>query len=150
VRGDLFAAVAGQRFDLIVSNPPYVPSPNSGLPRRGLARAWEGGPRGRTFIDRICASVREHLNPGGALLLVQSEVCGEHETLGVLRSQGLEAEVVARHVGALGPRMRERAQWLREEGLLSHSHEEVIVVRAQLATTVKGAPRGRPGTPARA
>ena len=43
VRGDLFEPVRGRRFDLIVSNPPYVPTPAGEIPRRGLARAWEGG-----------------------------------------------------------------------------------------------------------
>src|SRR5437660_1567412 len=43
LRGDLFAPVRGRRFDLIVSNPPYVPGASSELPRRGAARAWEAG-----------------------------------------------------------------------------------------------------------
>ena len=40
LQGDLFEPVAGRRFDLIVSNPPYLPG---ALPERGAARAWEGG-----------------------------------------------------------------------------------------------------------
>ena len=41
VRGDLFAAVPGERFDVIVSNPPYLVSASDRLPRRG-ARAGLG------------------------------------------------------------------------------------------------------------
>src|SRR5579863_3832599 len=65
LRGDLFEPVADRRFDLIVSNPPYLPGDIAQLPRRGLARAWEGGRSGRLFIDRIAAQAREHLIPGG-------------------------------------------------------------------------------------
>jgi release factor glutamine methyltransferase len=130
-RGDLFDAVLGQRFDVIVSNPPYVPGPAAQLPRRGPERAWHGGPDGRAFIDRICDEAPSHLNPGGAVLLVQSTICGESETLDRLREGGLEAEVVYRHVGGLGPRTRERSSWLRQAGLLSGERDEVIVVRGR-------------------
>lgn len=46
-RGDLFDAAGPARFDLIVSNPPYLPTPVGDLPDRGLSRAWEAGTRGR-------------------------------------------------------------------------------------------------------
>jgi release factor glutamine methyltransferase len=91
LRGDLFEPVAGRRFDLIVSNPPYLPDPEEALPARGPARAWDAGPSGRAFLDRICAGVGEHLNPGGALLLIHSSVCGERQTLEALSARGLEA-----------------------------------------------------------
>lgn len=134
-RGDLFEAVAGQRYDVIVSNPPYVPGPVARLPRRGPARAWEGGRDGRVFIDRICAGAPSALTPHGVLLLVHSAVCGEEETLDALRRGGLEAEVVFRHLGSLGPRMRERAHWLRERGLLERGQDEVLIIRGQATGT---------------
>jgi release factor glutamine methyltransferase len=133
LRGDLFAPVNGQRFDLIVSNPPYLPSPDPELPRRGPARAWEGGPRGRAFLDRICAQTADHLTPNGLLLLVQNALAGEQETVDALRSRGLEAAVVFRHRGSLGPRLAARAQWLLAEGLLRADYDEVVIVRAQAA-----------------
>src|SRR5947209_16187065 len=121
VRGDLFAPVAGRRFDLIVSNPPYLPSRQDELPRRGLARAWEAGHDGRAILDRICGEAHNHLKPGGVMLLVHSEVCGERATLDALTKTGLRTEVVFRHNGKLGPLMRERADWLHERGLLRDS-----------------------------
>src|SRR5579859_3822352 len=117
-RGDLFAAVPGLRFDLIVSNPPYLPGPAQRLPERGLARAWEAGPRGRAFLDRICAGVEAHLVPGGRILIVHSSLCSEAETVARLRGAGLEAEVIARYPGRLGPILSARASWLRSQGLL--------------------------------
>jgi release factor glutamine methyltransferase len=131
LRGDLFAPVAGRRFDVIVSNPPYLPHPDDRLPQRGLARAIDAGPRGRAFIDRICAQAGEHLTPGGVLLLVHSSVCGERETLDALSARGLETEVVYRHRGPLGPILHARADWLRAQGmLLPGDEEDVLVFRA--------------------
>src|SRR5437868_7879472 len=49
VRGDMFSPLDGRRFDLIASNPPYLPSQTGALPSRGMSRAWEGGARGREF-----------------------------------------------------------------------------------------------------
>ena len=131
LRGDLFAPVADRRFDVIVSNPPYLPHPDEELPERGLARAIDAGPRGRAFLDRICARVGEHLTAGGVLLLVHSSVCGEAETLEALAARGLQAEVAYRHRGSLGPVLHARADWLRSQGLLLEGdQEEVIVFRA--------------------
>ena len=131
LRGDLFAPVAGRRFDVIVSNPPYLPHPDENLPDRGLARAIDAGPQGRAFLDRICAEVGEHLNPGGVLLLVHSSVCGERQTLEALSRSGLQAEVVYRHRGPLGPILHARVDYLRAQGmLLPGDQEEVIIVRA--------------------
>jgi release factor glutamine methyltransferase len=131
LRGDLFAPVAGRRFDVIVSNPPYLPHPSQELPHRGLARAVDAGPDGRAFVDRICAQVGEHLVPGGILLLVHSSVCGEQETLEALSARGLQADIVFRHRGPLGPRLTARVDYLREAGrLLPGDQEDVVVVRA--------------------
>lgn len=131
LRGDLFGPVAGQRFDVIVSNPPYLPHPDEELPQRGLARAVDAGPRGRAFLDRICADVAGYLAPGGVLLLVHSTVCGERDTLEALEARGLSAEVVFRHRGPLGPLLTARVDWLRARGLLlPGDQEDVIVVRA--------------------
>lgn len=132
-RGSLFAPVTGQRFDLITSNPPYVPSPDGQIPARGPARAWEGGEHGRALLDQICAGARAHLRPGGIVLLVHSAVCGEAETVRALEATGLTVDVALRHHGPLGPLLRSRARWLRERGLLGAAdEEEMLVIRGEL------------------
>lgn len=131
VRGDLFAPVAGRGFDLIVSNPPYLPSVEDRLPRRGPGRAWEAGPRGRAFLDRICQMASVYLTPGGVLLLVHSSLCGEAETIELLTASGLEVTVPGRHRGPLGERLSARAPVLRARGLLPGAEvEDILVVRA--------------------
>lgn len=131
LRGDLFTPVGDRRFDLITSNPPYLPGNLDTLPSRGLARAWEGGRSGRAFLDRIASHAASHLTDQGVVLLVYSTVCGEQQTLDALRSGGLSPSVVVRHRGPLGPRLAARAGWLRRQGvLLDGDEEEILVVRA--------------------
>lgn len=71
--GDLFAPVAGEQFDLIVANPPYIASaviPTlSAEVRAEPIIALDGGPDGLVFYDRICAAAKSHLLPGGALVV---------------------------------------------------------------------------------
>ena len=130
-RGDLFEPVGRARFDAIVSNPPYVPGTEP--PSAGLARAWEAGSDGRALLDRICAEAPAHLRPGGCVLLVHSEICGTDATLDALRAGGLEAEVIVRRRGRLGPLMSARVQALEQRGLLGpgQREEEVVVIRGR-------------------
>ena len=72
VRSDLFAALRGRRYDLILTNPPYVPREvMRKLPREyrhepGLALG--AGEDGMDLVARILAAAPAHLYPGGALL----------------------------------------------------------------------------------
>jgi release factor glutamine methyltransferase len=134
VRGDLFGALdAGERFDVIVSNPPYVPDATDALPTHGARRAWDAGRDGRVLLDRICREAPDHLRPGGVLLLVHSSVIGEHETLAALSAGGLEATVLERRRGPLGPLLSARAPELEAKGLLAPGErtEELLVVGAR-------------------
>ncbi|WP_404961607.1 HemK2/MTQ2 family protein methyltransferase [Streptomyces sp. 147326] len=133
VHGDFAAAVIGSRFDLVISNPPYVPAPGSGLPVRGPERAWDAGPDGRAVIDRICTSAPALLHPGGVLLMVHSGMCGAQETVDRLTARGLVTEVTARACVPWGPVLRSRRAWLQQQGLTTEAGEleELVVIRAQ-------------------
>jgi release factor glutamine methyltransferase len=131
VRGNLFDAVPGERFDIIVSNPPYLVSASDELPRRGASRAWDAGTSGRAFLDPICDQAGHHLNPGGVLLLVHSSLCSEQMTVDALTRRGYEVRIAVRHRGPLGVRMQPRATMLKSRGLLGDDEaEEILVVRA--------------------
>jgi release factor glutamine methyltransferase len=127
LRGDLFAPVRARRFDLIVSNPPYIPAP-PGVAPRGAARAWDAGPEGREFLDRVCDRAAEHLLPGGRVLLVHSSLARPEQTVSRLAAQGLEAAVASEHDGSLGPVGRERLDYLRSIGVADESLAERMVV----------------------
>lgn len=132
-RGDLMAPVAGERFDLVLANPPYVPAPSEDLPRYSPGRSWDAGVDGRALLDRICTGVADVLAPGGTLLLTHSVLSDERTTLDQLRAAGLDAEVVERRQEPFGPVMRRRADLLRARGLLDphQDHEELVVVEAR-------------------
>ena len=71
-RGDLFAPLSSRRYDLILTNPPYVEQEVMDvLPpeyRHEPEMALAGGPDGLDIVRRILAAAPKHLNPGGGLL----------------------------------------------------------------------------------
>jgi ribosomal protein L3 glutamine methyltransferase len=70
--GDLFEPLGGTRYDLIITNPPYVDAEGmAGLPQECRAEpklAFDGGPDGLGIVRRILQQAGKHLNPGGGLL----------------------------------------------------------------------------------
>ncbi|MEU5825038.1 HemK2/MTQ2 family protein methyltransferase [Streptomyces sp. NPDC047803] len=134
LRGDLTGPVAARRFDLIVSNPPYVPAPHPRTARsHGPGLAWDAGLCGRLALDRICARAHDVLRPNGALLLVHSGLCGTEETLDRLTASGLRCTVASRAFVPFGPVMTQRLPWLRAQGLVGphDDTEELVVIRAE-------------------
>ena len=75
LQGDLFEALpAGQRFDLILANPPYVGTERGPLPEEGVVRyepamALFAGPDGMEVLNRILAEAPDWLVEGGTLAL---------------------------------------------------------------------------------
>jgi HemK-related putative methylase len=87
--GDLFAPVAGERFDLVLLNPPFF----LGTPRDDRDAAW----RSNDLARRFAAGVGHHLEAGGvALVLLSSfgDACMLFES--ELRANGFHLEVFAR------------------------------------------------------
>lgn len=72
VKSDCFAALAGERFDLIVSNPPYISREEMETLMPEVQRepelALAGGEDGLDFYRRIAREASAHLLPGGCLL----------------------------------------------------------------------------------
>lgn len=73
IEGDLFEGVEGV-FDIVVSNPPYVPTRDSATLQAEVkehepAVALFGGVDGLGIIERIVHESTEHLKPGGVLLM---------------------------------------------------------------------------------
>ena len=71
-QGDLFAAVDGATYDLIICNPPYVAAAEVDAfpPEYGHepVMAHIGGEDGLDLVHRILAEAADHLNPGGGLI----------------------------------------------------------------------------------
>jgi len=85
--GDLFAPVAGERFDLVLFNPPFL----RGAPRDDRDRAW----RSPDVPERFAAGLRAHLKPGGAAHLVLSTFGDAGMFLAAFRAHGLAVAVLS-------------------------------------------------------
>ncbi len=86
-QGDLFAPVKGERFDLILFNPPYL----AGNPKNAFERAlFEGD-----VISRFAAEVDAHLAAGGEILLVLSTLADLTRIERLLSSHGFALDVAA-------------------------------------------------------
>jgi len=79
--GDLFAPVAGERFDLVVFNPPFF----RGVPSDGLDQAW----RAPDVIERFAGGLSQVLRPGGQARIVLSSDGEWRAMLEALASVGL-------------------------------------------------------------
>lgn len=85
VQGDLWKPFSGQRFDLILSNPPYIPTDDCQSLQEEVRQeprmALDGGKDGLEFYRRIAAGGWKHLQPGGMLAMEvgdsQSKVVAE-------------------------------------------------------------------------
>ncbi|NLU83549.1 HemK2/MTQ2 family protein methyltransferase [Rhodococcus sp. HNM0569] len=129
-RGDLTEPVAGNRYHLVVSNPPYVPAVRDRLPAAGRQRAWDAGVDGRALLDRVCAAAADLLEPGGTVLVAQSALSDVEKTLVMLEEHGLRADVRLRREIPFGPVLSSRRGMLENRGFLDagQTTEEIVVV----------------------
>jgi release factor glutamine methyltransferase len=135
--GSWIGALNCDPFEVVVSNPPYVPTPpdddtDAISSSAGPSWAWNAGPDGRLVLDPLCVSASNLLCSGGSLLLVQSVLAGVHQSLDSLRATGLEADVIASQRIPFGPVLSARADWLADTGRLRPGcrEEELVVIRA--------------------
>lgn len=97
--GSLFEPVAGERFDRIVSNPPFVITPRrEGVPEYEYR---DGGLVGDALVERVVRGAAEHLVPGGVAQLLgnwedRAAAAGLHRARGWAAEAGLEAWIVER------------------------------------------------------
>lgn len=88
---DLFHALAGRQFELIVSNPPYIPEADAHLSQGDLRfepkNALASGPDGLDAIRAIVDQAKAHLAPGGWLLFEHGYDQGE-AVQGLLKAAG--------------------------------------------------------------
>lgn len=130
-RVNLLAVDQARRYDLVVSNPPYVPTPLAQVARPG--QAWDAGPAGRAVLDPICAILPTLLNPGGRMLLVHSALSDVDQSLSRLRAAGLSAAVIAHQKIPFGPVLHSRTDYLVRNGFITSRDrsEEIVVIAAE-------------------
>ncbi len=90
VRTDLFKGLKG-RFDLVLFNPPYLPTSYEEKVDGWINYAYDGGPTGRDTIDRFLEGLKDHLKTEGRALLLVSSADGIEEVLSKASAEGFEA-----------------------------------------------------------
>lgn len=115
-QGNLLEPVAGQRFDLIVSNPPFVITPPSvrqaGLPLMEYRDA--GGP----ILPALVRGLEDHLNPDGVAVMLGNwehrEGTSWRTSVNQWIGKSLDAWIIQREVQ---DPVEYAAMWLRDGGL---------------------------------
>jgi release factor glutamine methyltransferase len=87
VRTDLFAGIRGS-FDLILFNPPYLPTQPEERMDDWLEYALDGGESGRAVIERFARNIGDVLAPGGRILLLISSLTGLSDVQALFAGQG--------------------------------------------------------------
>jgi release factor glutamine methyltransferase len=112
VRGDMFEPFQNDSFDVVVCNPPYLPTPPEREWDDWMERALSGGEDGRAVVDPFLDGVGRVLRPDGEAYLLISTLTGPEAVREFAGDRGLDSEIVA------------------EE---SHPFEKLLVVRFWLA-----------------
>jgi len=96
IQADLFSDIRS-KFDLVLFNPPYLPTAEDDVLEGWLNFAFDGGKTGRDTINRFLEMLKDHLEPekGRALLLISS-LSDLSEVALKAEKEGLTTEVVAR------------------------------------------------------
>jgi release factor glutamine methyltransferase len=111
--GDCYAPVAGERFDLVCSNPPQMPTPPGADREDAQAAADNGGVDGWALLDRIVAGAPEHLAARGRLVFTIFDFLGLKTALAKVEAAGLVPSVLARETQAFPRIGYERLDHLR-------------------------------------
>jgi len=93
VRTDLVAGLSGP-FDLILFNPPYLPTAPDERMDDWLEYALDGGPTGRAVIERFVADVGRVLAPFGRVLLLVSSLTGPDAVRELFAGRGFVSFIV--------------------------------------------------------
>ncbi|XP_030521652.1 methyltransferase N6AMT1 [Rhodamnia argentea] len=80
--------------DVIVVNPPYVPTPEDEVGRDGITSAWAGGVDGRTVIDRILPVVDKLLSGRGWLYMVTLTTNNPLQICRQMKARGYASRIV--------------------------------------------------------
>ena len=91
--GNLFEPVKNRKFDVILFNTPYLPTEEGEVLDDTINYAFDGGLNGRKVIDLFLNEVKNHLNDGGIVQLIQSSLSDNDETLNKLDELGFIAEI---------------------------------------------------------
>jgi release factor glutamine methyltransferase len=130
--GDCYLPVAGERFDVICTNPPQMPTPSDRERDDATAAADNGGLDGWALLDRIIEGAPRHLRPGGRLVFSIFAFLGCKTAFAKLHARGFEPSVLASEVQGFPRIGYERLEHLRaldREGTLPTDRAPATIER---------------------
>jgi release factor glutamine methyltransferase len=93
IRGDLLRCIKGD-FDIIIFNPPYLPTNDDERTSDWINIALDGGNDGRDIINRFLEEARDHLVENGQILMLVSSFTGIEEVKSKMISLGYNVEEI--------------------------------------------------------
>jgi len=94
--GDGYEPVAGERFDLVCTNPPQMPTPAGRDRDDAEAAADNGGTDGWALLDHVIEGAPKHVTPGGRLVFSIFEFLGVKTAHAKVEAIGFVPRVIAR------------------------------------------------------
>ncbi|MFZ3383932.1 MAG: HemK2/MTQ2 family protein methyltransferase [Candidatus Methanoperedens sp.] len=95
IRGNLLDCVRG-KFDLIIFNPPYLPTDELQRTKDWINIALDGGNDGREIINRFLADAVPHLLENGRILMLVSSFTGIEEVKSKMKELGYGVKEVSK------------------------------------------------------
>ena len=93
--GDCWVPVAGERFDLVCTNPPQMPTPPGRERQDAVAAADNCGRDGWEIIDRVLEGARDHLQPRGRVIFSIFAFLGKKRAFAKLEALSFTPSIVA-------------------------------------------------------
>ncbi len=98
IRTDMFKGLKSrEQFDVIIFNPPYLPTSEDEKVPGWLNYAFDGGTDGRKDMKPFMKQVRNYLKTAGIVMLLVSSLTGIEEVIEEMKEHGFQAQVVASH-----------------------------------------------------
>jgi methylase of polypeptide subunit release factors len=140
--GELWAPVAGRRFDLIVANLPHFPT--DALQFSGRLPSWShGGHDGRQLLNPFLEGLADHLARGGRAVITHNAFVDLSETRRRLAEHGLSAGILSSVLLALPQdklavmspdiRAREEGHTIHTLGVYSFARMDILDISAAQA-----------------
>ncbi|CAK4073523.1 unnamed protein product [Aphanomyces euteiches] len=82
------------QVDILLFNPPYVPTPSEEVGSTGIEAAWAGGLHGREVIDRVLPLVQDLLSPKGVFYMVIVAENRPKDIARIMAARGFQMETI--------------------------------------------------------
>ncbi|XP_046385376.1 methyltransferase N6AMT1 [Ischnura elegans] len=95
IRSDLLTCLKTGVVDILICNPPYVPTSNEELNCKDpLTCSWAGGENGRQVMDRLFSDVRRLLSPGGKFYILVLKENRPSEIIDLFLNKGFKYDTI--------------------------------------------------------